>query len=710
MKRTVLKLLFLIALVTLTQNLFIEPAQAASPVVCGYLKNQNGTGMPGWWVKWTDSGDPYHPASVRYEGTDASGKFCFSDFSSLSDQDRDYISDTYINPTNLQVGQKFPTQNSSGFWDGSPDSQHPTRKASTLNGQAIQHAGFSCAQVPHTFTAILPQGVTGTVSTVSLSGGSADIEGHIYTNSQPTYTLPEIKYTSPDTPPGGATIACTTPPSGLSPNGDLATGLEPAYNEKCYTYPSGTRRCTMALQWSPVACAQSYDIRVDDSDNGTKDSRNNCSPYAVCIDGYKPPTTYSNGTPASNPFIEIDVVPGRKYKWWVHGRTGTTPTASSEVANFSTQPPTTDSPTTSLNTGTPGEVLLGWTANYGRVNNYWVNLNDETVSPQAVLTPVQSSGSFSCPANTASTQCFKTTTTTQAVRGLVAGHKYKWLVSTWSNDSQRFGLPTSAVFTAPGTTGVILSAEDPVKCGSYSKVTWSSTAGISSLRVAYKAFNGNDPTKTATPDSNGFVTLAITTSGSYDLWVPGPAPLTVTATPNTGTAETKTITCTTGSTAPTTNPGTIEANGTFHKQQPANSTTNSLYRDNVVFQWEPYTPPSGQNTGIYHLVVCSSGSGLNCNRAIDQWTSSTSFTASYLGPLDYNNSASYPNTVRPCQNGSSGLCFNGSYSWQVYWAPAQGFSAVALYTDKGWNQLAKADTLVNQITDGVRKIFGFMTE
>ncbi len=499
---------------------------------------------------------------------------------------------------------------------------------------------------------------------------------------------------------------CESDCKNLSCTPDTPTALKIVTPSNLNDFYSGTTTSAgrIVLGWEqPKTCA-AYNIRIDDGVNTTKDSRNNCGPHYLCIDRY----TGTNISTTQTPYIvanQIKITPvgGRRFTFWVHGLgTDNYLTPSSQMMTFTIPPPPLSNPQANVTLSQTVQTIsqdaskqqaqLKWSVGNGSGGYTPVSDTDYYV---VKILDITDTANWNDNCSTLSTDtttipkegCFKALNQGFTIP-VAPSHRYKWSVRAFST-AAGFGPSLYSEFSSyPPQGGPSISVETPVKCGSYSTVTWGSIGAAKTIKVIYKDFNGYDPVVSAPADANGFVTLAVTASGTYKLWIPGPKPVQVYAISDIGGSYPATINCTTGSVSPPGDGG--GTNTTFHKLLPLTNSTTALFRDNILFQWEPYSPPTGQPLGVYHLIVCSNGPGLNCIRAIDTWTSATSFLAEYKGPTDYGGASGFPNTLRNCQNGSNGLCFNGNYSWQVYWSPSQNFSAVAFYGEKGWQSIASA--------------------
>lgn len=222
-----------------------------------------------------------------------------------------------------------------------------------------------------------------------------------------------------------------------------------------------------------------------------------------------------------------------------------------------------------------------------------------------------------------------------------------------------------------GAFSLNLQAESGMACTGYSLLNWGSS-NADSVKVEYKPYNNNDPVanRAPKPADSEYITVSNTKSGTYPLYIPGPADLTWTVRATAKKAgqadkvETRLINCTSNTPVVTSN--------VFHKSAPRNTLDPEIYRDNVQMTWEAYTPPAGQPTGVYHVIACPAAAGSKCgagSRVVDRWVANTP----------------YPQTF----GSGIGLTFDTAYYWQVYWAPREGFQAVAQYTEDGWVQLAQ---------------------
>ena len=110
-----------------------KPVLASAPDIIGVVQTSTGAPIPGVWVKWKDSRNPYvnHPSQERYVQADSSGNYIFPSWHLMTQEQREAEYNTMID-TNL---------------DGTPE----THKAS----DPYEHH-FGCTTGPHTFSVIPP--------------------------------------------------------------------------------------------------------------------------------------------------------------------------------------------------------------------------------------------------------------------------------------------------------------------------------------------------------------------------------------------------------------------------------------------------------------------------------------------------------------------------------------------------------------------------
>lgn len=129
---------------------FAIPAITGKVVLAG-----TGAALPNVWVKWIeDFGTPYQSA-YRYAQTDSNGVYTFEDLSTLPP-----------GQLNNLLNNRIDT-NGDGLNDDVQvfvDTTKPIPNAST-GASALFH--FNAANSPHSFTAVLPSGLSGTFNTIS---------------------------------------------------------------------------------------------------------------------------------------------------------------------------------------------------------------------------------------------------------------------------------------------------------------------------------------------------------------------------------------------------------------------------------------------------------------------------------------------------------------------------------------------------------------
>lgn len=118
------------------------------------------------------------------------------------------------------------------------------------------------------------------------------------------------------TPPPGVTPTPTPPPSCPA-----VPVLTPLISTAC----DATQ---VTLSWAAVPYATGYDVRVDGQAGDVPDSRNNCSPHMVCINGFDVP---ANTVTKS---ITINVLPGHSYNWWVHSSSPACGQSGQAISSF----------------------------------------------------------------------------------------------------------------------------------------------------------------------------------------------------------------------------------------------------------------------------------------------------------------------------------------------------------------------------------------
>lgn len=419
MKYSIIKFVLFFFILSLAFLSVSTHANAAAPEVCGYVKSESGAPLSNWWVKWTDSGDTNHPAHVRYQLTDTSGRFCFSDWSSLpDDKARSFISETYINPTNPDAGELQPTRNANGFWSGQPDANHPTRKAAIMSSGAgfSDSSAFSCAQVAHNFQAVIPQNGSGTSDTVTLNGGQQDVNGNYYTNSVSRFELPNIIVNT-----GAGRADCPLPPTRLSPNKETLLSTN-----------------QVRLTWDPVVGATSYTVKVftisEQLSGGTGQDLDARSSLHITQVVTAPEFTLP--------------VAGVSYIWTVsYNKAGCDPRES--TATFAIKPPPVVSINNVIDPISNNKVTLSWTVSrevtITRIYN--VSIQDLTNPSSSTSREFDGGGegSFSVVP-----QLGGNSITYQLSTPVTAGDTYRWRVYTSNSAGQTEA--KEATFTVPGGT------------------------------------------------------------------------------------------------------------------------------------------------------------------------------------------------------------------------------------------------------------------
>jgi hypothetical protein len=134
--------------------------------------------------------------------------------------------------------------------------------------------------------------------TFTAPGSAGSYEYRVYgadtkiLRARTTFTVGSASATPPPLPPSlPPTVTSSLAP--LSPSGHIAA------------------TDSVTLTWQPIAGASSYAVRADDrAGNAVYDSRNNCGPHMLCVNGL-------TGTS-----ITLSVEPGHSYDWWVHSLSG----------------------------------------------------------------------------------------------------------------------------------------------------------------------------------------------------------------------------------------------------------------------------------------------------------------------------------------------------------------------------------------------------
>ncbi len=215
------------------------------------------------------------------------------------------------------------------------------------------------------------------------------------------------------------------------------------------------------LSWKAVPGVKSYAVRVDDGVNDTKDARNNCGPHSVCIDNYVPASD-------DNPTLSVEVVPGRKYTWWVHAADSLCPSSGNAYFNVNPLPPTELS---SNPQGNPAgkSIFLTWKHSPSTITSYHLQLRDLSVNNNNDLF------SMNCQNPAAGDKCydvpleqvkylgspdFNSTAGGKDLKDYATykvetqpNHKYKWILYAVSQDAGRSLAVESTFSTAPEVVG-----------------------------------------------------------------------------------------------------------------------------------------------------------------------------------------------------------------------------------------------------------------